>query len=380
MKRSRYTEEQIAFALKQAELGTPVPEVCHKMGISDATFYAWRKKYGGLGPSELRRLKQLEEENQRLKRVVADLSLDKAMLQDVLFKKGLRPPRKRQLVDDFQKRFGVSQRQACAVLGLSRASYHYKSVARDASALSMRIREITQVRVHYGYRREHVLLQREGWQDNHKRVYRLYRVQGLSLRLKRPRRNKAAKNRQPMSQGEFPNHIWGMDFVSDALFDGRRLRLLTITDLFTRECLGIIVGQSLKGEDVKEALTRIARFRGNPKILKADNGSEFAGKVMDRWAYERQIEIDFSRPGKPTDNATVESFNGRLRQECLNENWFLSLADAEQKIEAWRTFYNQVRPHSALGWSTPSDYARKHAVSGRLKQQLKPDFSDNERY
>ncbi|WP_396621403.1 IS3 family transposase [Marinobacter sp. W-8] len=377
MKRSRYTEEQIAFALKQAELGTPVPEVCRKMGVSDATFYNWRKKYGGLGPSELKRLKQLEEENHRLKKLVADLSLDKAMLQDVVGKKALRPPRKRQLVADLQARYGVSERQACAVLQFSRVSCRYQSVARDSSALSMRIREITLTRLHYGYRRVHVQLQREGWRDNHKRVYRLYRDQGLSLRLKRPRRNKAAKNRQPLQQANHPNHIWGMDFVSDALFDGRRLRLLTIIDLFTRECLGIVVGQSLKGHDVQEALTAIARFRGNPEVLKTDNGSEFAGKVMDRWAYERNIEIDFSRPGKPTDNATVESFNGRLRQECLNENWFLSLADAREKIEAWRAFYNQVRPHSALEWSTPSDYARKHAVSRRKQKQLEPDFSNS---
>ncbi|WP_138435599.1 IS3 family transposase [Marinobacter shengliensis] len=377
MKRSRYTEEQIAFALKQAELGTPVPEVCRKMGISDATFYTWRKKYGGLGPSELKRLKQLEEENQRLKKLVADLSLDKAMLQDVVGKKALRPPRKRQLVADLQKRYRVSERQACAVLQFSRASCRYQSVARDSSALSMRIREITLTRLHYGYRRVHVQLQREGWRDNHKRVYRLYRDQGLSLRLKRPKRNKAAKNRQPLQRATHPNHIWGMDFVSDALFDGRRLRLLTIIDLFTRECLGIVVGQSLKGHDVQEALTAIARFRGNPEVLKTDNDSEFAGKVMDRWAYERNIEIDFSRPGKPTDNATVESFNGRLRQECLNENWFLSLADAREKIEAWRAFYNQVRPHSALEWCTPSDYARKHAVSRRKQEQLEPDFSNS---
>ncbi|MBQ93060.1 MAG: IS3 family transposase [Marinobacter sp.] len=377
MKRSRYTEEQIAFALKQAELGTPILEVCRKMGVSDATFYNWREKYGGLGPSELKRLKQLEEENHRLKKLVADLSLDKAMLQDVVGKKALRPPRKRQLVADLQARYGVSERQACAVLQFSRASCRYQSVARDSSALSMRIREITLTRLHYGYRRVHVQLQREGWRDNHKRVCRLYRDQGLSLRLKRPRRNKAAKNRQPLQQANHPNHIWGMDFVSDALFDGRRLRLLTIIDLFTRECLGIVVGQSLKGHDVQEALTAIARFRGNPEVLKTDNGSEFADKVMDRWAYERNIEIDFSRPGKPTDNATVESFNGRLRQECLNENWFLSLADAREKIEAWRTFYNQVRPHSALEWSTPSDYARKHAVSRRKQKQLEPDFSNS---
>jgi len=127
-------------------------------------------------------------------------------------------------------------------------------------------------------------------------------------------------------------------------------------------------------------LTRSARFRGDPKILKADNGSEYTGKVVDRWAYERQIEIDFLRPAKPMDNATEESFNGRLRQECLNENWFLSLADAREKIEAWRTFYNQVRPHSALECSTPSDYARKHAVFRRKQHQLESDFSDNEWY
>ncbi len=241
----------------------------------------------------------------------------------------------------------------------------------------MRIREITLTRVHYGDRRVHVQLRREGWSDNHKRVYRIYREEGLSLHLKRPRRNKAAKNRQPLQQAKHPNHIWGMDFVSDALFDGRRLRLLTIIDLFTRGCLGILVGHSLTGQDVQEALTAIARFRGNPKVLKIDNGSEFAGKVMDRWAYERGIEIDFSRPGMPTDNATVESFNGRLRQECLNENCFLSSADAREKIDAWRAFYNQVRPHFALGWSTPADYARKHAMIEQKQRPEKPDFSSS---
>lgn len=283
-------------------------------------------------------------------------------------------------MDNLQRRYGVSQRQACGVLMISRSSYGYQSVARDSSALAMRIREITSTRVHYGYRRVHVQLQREGWQDNHKRVYRLYREQGLSLRHKRPRRNKAAKNRQPIQEAHCPNHVWGMDFVSDALFDGRRLRLLTIIDLYTRECLGIVVGQSLKGVDVREALGNIVRFRGRPQSIKADNGPEFTGKVMDRWAYDLGIELDFSRPGKPTDNAAVESFNGRLRQECLNENWFLSLSDAREKIEEWRRFYNQVRPHSSLGWETPADYARKHAVSGAKTKHLESDFSSKRRY
>lgn len=189
MKKSRFTEEQIVFALKQAELGTSVPEVCRKLGISDATFYIWRKKYGGISPSELKHMRQLEEENLRLKKLVADLSLDKAMLQDVLAKKELTLARLREWVRDLQARYGASERQVCFALQISRSSFRYRSVAADDSALRLRIREITEARVHYGYRRVHVMLRRGGWRDNHKRIYRLYREQGLSLRLKRLRRN-----------------------------------------------------------------------------------------------------------------------------------------------------------------------------------------------
>ena len=204
----------------------------------------------------------------------------------------------------------------------------------------LRMKEITQTRVHYGYRRVHVMLRREGrccqQRDNHKRVYRLYREQGLSLRHKRPKRNKAAKLRQPKTTAQHVNQMWSMDFVADNLFDGRKLRMPTVVDCFTRESLAIHVGQSLKGEDVVRVVDAIARERGTPQTIKADNGSEFISKAMDRWAYEHKVEIDFSRPGKPTDNAMVESFNGRLRQECLNEHWFMSLEDAQHKIEAWR--------------------------------------------
>ena len=148
-----------------------------------------------------------------------------------------------------------------------------------------------------------------------------------------------------------------MDFVADALFDGRKLRMLTMVDLFTRECLTIDVGQSLKGEDVVRALTAITYERGVPRTIKSDNGSEFISKVMDKWAYERGVELDISRPGKPTDNANVESFNGRLRQECLNASWFMSLDGARGKIEAWRRYYNESRPHSSLNWTTPAYFA-----------------------
>lgn len=256
-------------------------------------------------------------------------------------------------------RYGASQRQVCAALKLSRSVYGYRSQARDAKPLVHRIKEITATRVHYGYRRVHVLLRREGWQDNHKRVYRLYRNEGLSLRHKRPRRNRAARLRQPKQLVYAINEIWSMDFVADALFDGRRLRALTIVDNYTRECLAIDVGQRLTGEDVANTLNRIKAQRGLPKTIKVDNGSEFISKAMDRWAYEHGVELDFSRPGRPIDNAKIESFNGRLREECLNAHWFLSLEDARRKIEAWRTFYNEVRPHTALNWLTPTEFARK---------------------
>jgi putative transposase len=265
------------------------------------------------------------------------------------------------------------------LLRMSSSVYRYKSRARDSSVLRMRIKEIAATRVHYGYRRVHVLLQREGFEDNHKRVYRLYREEGLSLRLKRPKRNKSARLRQPKHEVTAINQIWSMDFVADALFDGRRLRALTVVDNYTRESLAIEVGQNLKGEDVVNTLNRIAIERGLPATIKVDNGSEFISKAMDKWAYERGVELDFSRPGKPTDNAKVESFNGRLRQECLNAHWFLSLEDARHKIDEWRQYYNETRPHSALQWATPAEFARQareNALSGRQKE---PGFSTLDR-
>ena len=244
----------------------------------------------------------------------------------------------------------------------------------------MRIREITAVRVHYGYRRVHVMLRREGWGDNHKRVYRLYRAEGLSLRHKRPKRNKSARLRQPKHVVSRMNEIWSMDFVSDALFDGRRLRALTIVDTYTRESPAIEVGQSLKGEDVARTLERITANRGWPGTIKVDNGSEFISRAMDRWVYENGVELDFSRPGKPTDNAKIESFNGRLREECLNAHWFLSLDDAKRKIEAWRRYYNEVRPHTALAWKTPAEFARYSGLQPDETESTKPEISSSDRY
>ena len=220
----------------------------------------------------------------------------------------------------------------------------------------MRIKEIAATRVRYGYRRIHVLLRREGWEINHKHVYRLYCEEGLHLRSKRPRRHVSAAHRKPRAGASRPNESWSMDFVSDALFDGRRLRALTVVDNYTRECLAIEVGKGITGQQVADVLSRISLTRALPATIFCDNGPEFISKNLDKWAYKREVSLNFSRPGKPTDNALIESFNGSFRDECLNTNWFMSLEDAQRKIEAWRMHYNVSRPHMSLGYRTPQEF------------------------
>ena len=251
----------------------------------------------------------------------------------------------------------MSKRRSCVALGFGRSSIRYRSTKSDQAPLRMRICDLARSRVRYGYHRIYILLRREGWRVNHTRVQRLYRDEGLSLRLKQPRRHFSAAlpERQPAALQ--PNERWSMDFVSDALFDGRRLRALTVVDAFTREALAIEVDQGIKGEQVAAVVTRLARLRGAPCAIQVDNGPEFVSKALDRWAYENGVTLDFSRPGKPTNNALVESFKSRLRDACLNASWFLSLADARSKIETWRRHYNESRPHTAPGWRTPQEFA-----------------------
>ncbi len=219
----------------------------------------------------------------------------------------------------------------------------------------MRLKDLAAVRVRYGYRRLHVLLVREGWAINHKRVYRLYRQAGLSLRLK-TKQKRASEARVSRPSALAPLECWSMDFVADRLADGRQIRMLTLVDNFSRVSPAIEVDFSLTGKRVVEVLERLKTRCGLPKVIKVDNGSEFISKAMDEWAYRNGVKLEFSRPGKPTDNAFIESFNGRLRQECLQQNWFTSLGDAKEIIEDWREDYNQHRPHSSLKQQTPSEF------------------------
>jgi putative transposase len=249
----------------------------------------------------------------------------------------------------------VSIRRACSVLRAERSSYHYKARRRSQAALSSRIKEIAETRVRYGYRRIHVLLRREGWQVNAKRVCRLYREMGLQLRNKSPKRRVKAKLREGRTGASAPNDVWAMDFVHDQLFDGRKIRALTIVDILTRLSPAVEMRHNWRGADVVSTLDAAIKEFGTPNTIRLDNGPEFISKELDLWAFMRGVTLDFSRPGKPTDNSFIESFNGKLRAECLNTNWFMNLDEAREKCEAWRRDYNNVRPHSSIGDKTPSE-------------------------
>jgi putative transposase len=219
----------------------------------------------------------------------------------------------------------------------------------------MRIRDLAAARVRYGYRRVHVLLAREGWKVNHKRVFRLYRLEGLSLRLKvRKKRVSAPRLVQPAPTA--PNQRWSMDFMSDSLHDGRRFRVFTLVDNMTRESPHIAVERSFSGQQIAEILDQVGQRIGLPEAIQLDNGPEFTSKALDEWAARNKVKLLFSRPGTPTDNPYVEAFNGRLRAECLDQHWFTSLEDAKSTIESWRKEYNTERPHTALGNLAPAEY------------------------
>jgi len=256
-------------------------------------------------------------------------------------------------------RYEVSQRRAARAARFCRSSLRYESRRDPLTVLRQRLRELAQTRVRFGYRRLLVMMHREGWAVGKHRFYRVYTEEGLALRRKRPWRHATAVHRERRRPALARNEIWSMDFVADQLADGRRFRALTVIDLFTRECLTIDVGHGLGGQDVVAALERLRFERGLPQRIYCDNGAEFVSSAMDLWAYTNGVVLDFSRRGKPTDNAAIESFNGRFREECLNIHWLASLEDAQQKVDAFRWDYNENHPHRALKGLSPREYAQE---------------------
>jgi len=267
------------------------------------------------------------------------------------------PQVKREAVTALMAERGFGVTRACGLLRLSRSLYRYRSRRAPYAGLIERMLAIAAEKRRYGYRRIYRRLRREGFRVNRKRVYRLYREAGLAVR-RRKRKRIGPFERRPLPKPERANLSWSMDFVSDGLADGRRLRCLTIVDDCTRECLAIEVDTSITGTRVKAVLERLAETRGLPCSITVDHGPEFEGQVLDVWAYENLVQLSFIRPGKPNENAYIESFNGKFRDKCLNEHWFLTLQHAREVIEKWRIEYNTEREHSSLGERTPQEYAQ----------------------
>jgi putative transposase len=234
----------------------------------------------------------------------------------------------------------------------------YKSRKDPQHALRIRLRDLAASRVRYGYRRLHVLLRREGWMINAKRVRRLYNLEGLSLRLKKPKKRVSALRVVP-PPAQQPNERWSMDFMSDALHNGRRFRVFTIVDNFSRVSPALEVDVSLTGKRVVEVLERLKWTYGLPQVIHCDNGSEFISRAVDDWAHRNGVKLAFSRPAKPTDNPFIESFNGKLREECLKQHWFKDIEEARSVVEEWRREYNQQRPHRSLQGQTPEEFEER---------------------
>ena len=271
-------------------------------------------------------------------------------------------------IEQVQQEYAFSERRACRLMTMAVTTYRYRSLRSDES-LRTRLVELAREKPRFGYRRLQVLLQRSGEHVNHKRLHRVYREAGLAIRRKK--RKHCMREGKPLLARTSANQEWGLDFVHDAVDCGRTIRVLSVVDAYTRECLALEVDTSFASRRVTRVLEAIIAERGQPLAIRCDNGPELTSRHFLAWCVERQIELVHIQPGKPTQNAYVESFQGRLREECLNLNWFQNLFDARRKIASWRKEYNEERPHSSLGYRTPEEFAAQAAslYVGELGQE-----------
>ncbi len=287
------------------------------------------------------------------------------------------PAAKRQAVAHACGEHDVSERRACQAMGIDRSTVRYRRLRPDDGTVRLRIRELAAVRRRFGYRRLHFLLTKEGMVMNQKRFRRLYREEGLQVR-KRGGRKRALGMRAPLGLPSRPNERWSLDFVSDSFTDGRRFRALAVVDDCTRECLALVADTSLSGARVARELDAVIAARGKPKTCVSDNGTELTSMAILAWSKASGVDWHYIQPGKPQQNAFVESFIGRLRDECLNETLFSSLAEARAVLAAWRDDYNRVRPHSALANRTPEQFRDHHlalAPTTGSGQNISPGLS-----
>ncbi|MEJ2048079.1 MAG: IS3 family transposase, partial [Dehalococcoidia bacterium] len=344
MAKKGYTPEQIINKLREAELllnqGATIAQASKKIGVSDHTYYRWRNEYGGMRVDQARRLKELEQENSRLKKLVADLSLDNAILKEASPGKLLSPPKRRMLIENICKVLRVSQRRACKVLGQARTtqrrnptpSPEEKRLTEDIVTLATRYGR-------YGYRRITAMLNNVmSWQVNHKRVERIWKREGLKVPKKQPKRGRLWLNDGSCIRlrPQHKDHVWSYDFVMARTSDGRAFRILTLIDEFTRECLALLVSRRITCQDVIDQLFTLFVLRGIPEHIRSDNGTEFTAREIRRWLNLLGVKSLFIEPGSPWENGYIESFNGKLRDELLNREVFTTLTEAKVLIEQWR--------------------------------------------
>ncbi|MDC0088867.1 IS3 family transposase [Porticoccaceae bacterium] len=345
--------------IKQHEAGAKVEETCRQLGISNCTFYNWRSKYAGLEVNEAKRLRELESENNKLKKLLAEKLLENEAIKEVLNKKVVKPSARQAVARELINAYDISESSACDLVRISRSGLRYQPVTKSDGALRARLKALAAEYPRYGYLMLHRLLKAEGHVVNRKRTYRLYTEEALQVRTKK--RKKLQRPRLPMEVPTAVNQRWSMDFIADQLSNGRRFRILNIVDKYCREVVGQLVSTSISGQQVARFLDQLAETRDLPRQVVCDNGTEFTSKAMFFWSKESRVKLSFIQPGKPTQNAFCESLNGKSRNECLNQHWFRSLEEARHEIDQWRAHYNNARPHSSLGYQSPVDFAKKAA-------------------
>ncbi|WP_090525768.1 IS3 family transposase, partial [Paracoccus isoporae] len=355
MKKTRFTEAQIMAVLRQAEGGVPVAELCREHGISSATFYKWRAKYGGMDVSMMSQMKSLEDENRRLKRMFADLSMQADLLREALGKKLTRPAQRRELAAKAVATKGVSISLSCRAFGVSETCYRYSPQRDDENEMIADLLVgLTKVHKTWGFGLCFLYLRNvKGHIWNHKRVHRIYCELELNLRIK-PRRRLKREKPEELAVPDAPNMTWSMDFMADRLADGRQFRLLNVLDDFNREGLGIEVDFSLPAERVVRSLNQIIEWRGRPLAIRVDNGPEYVSSKLMNWAERQGIALTYIQPGKPQQNAYVERYNRTVRHEWLDLYIFETIEEVQRTATKWLWTYNNERPNMGNGGITPA--------------------------
>ncbi|ENG8419669.1 IS3 family transposase [Klebsiella pneumoniae] len=366
MRKARFTENQIIAVIKSVEAGRTVKDVCREAGISEATYYNWKSRYGGMEASDIKKIKDLEDENRRLKQMFADLSLENRALKDVIEKKPLKPAFKRELVTHLITTFGLSIRQACRSLNLSRTVYHYRPDTTRDEPVIVALQAVAERYPRYGFPKLFQVLRRQGYPWNHKRIHRIYCLLKLNFRRKGKQRL-PVRNPSPLATPEALNQSWSVDFMHDALVCGRRFRTFNAVDDFNREALSIEIDLNLPALRVVRVLDRIAANRGYPVMLRMDNGPEFISLALAELAEQHAVKLEFIQPGKPTQNAFIERFNRTYRTEILDFYLFRTLNEVREITERWVSEYNGERPHESLNNMTPEEYRQHHYLAGISK-------------